>query len=384
MFLAGVLPGHPSMEQLNHLIRPLITCFCDGFSAGVWFTSTPLHPDGKLSRYAIIPVVADLLAARQLSGFAPHNHTNFCSLCTQKLGAIEELDYRNWRQRSVEEHREIATAWKEASTEAEQAHIYETYGVRWSELLRLPYWNPTEFVALDSMHLFYLGMLHRHCEQVWGMGAKYRDGLDGIAYDPDKKPPTPQELQDALKTLRTGSEAALLLGRDRLKLVWDDISKTSYPSWFSPAPSRVSATGTTSGMKADQWRSFGIVHLPISLINCWGHADPVSREYKILANLMDLVTAVRLASKRKLTPYRRALYRTHMHRYLETLLELFPGTTISPNQHLSLHWPDVAEKVGPSHATRCFAFEHNNFILQQIQTNHRVGEYPSVVSVNKP
>nr|VWO94193.1 STE/STE11/BCK1 protein kinase [Ganoderma boninense] len=615
MYLAGVLCGHPSQEQINHLLRPLVTCFRDSYFHGVWFTSTPLFSQGKLSRSAIIPMVADLLAARQMAGFAPHNHTNFCSLCTQKLGEIEELDYRNWARRSGEEHRKIAEQWRDAATEETQDEIYDTFGVRWSELLRLPYWDPTSFVALDSMHMFYLGDFQRHCEQVWGMGGKYRDGLDGIAYDPEKKPPTSHELKDAVKILRTGSEPALtglrtevlrtlckdnglrflkkrsrllevlvkfridqgwfdeqgrlivvnqeppppqssnhpprghsasattlpqaaltstdfgqlqqafetlyqgnktavsrlsiasiralcqallprsaqdwysmnkvdllrvvhqfrrengitddkdklipnapnavtaatlgdmavaedtlrhgsmtelrrlptltlialstqndiepsnharnktqaleqlqdyrvkngiereegglvrprnartrILGRDRMKHIWEDMSKTTYPSWFSPAPPRVSATGNSSGMKADQWRSYCCVHLPISLLDLWGSANSTSREYQILANFMDLVTSAKLVSKRHLTPNARATYRTHMHRYLVKLLELFPGTTISPNQHLSLHWPDVAEKVGPSHATRCFAFEHNNFLLQQIQTNHRVDD----------
>ena len=209
MFLAGVLPGHPSMEQINHLLRPLVTCFCNGYSRGVWFTSTPLHLNGKLARFAIVPVVADLLAARQMSGFAPHSSINFCSLCTQKLGDIEELDYRNWTQRSGEEHRRVAEEWRDATTEEEQNQIYEDHGIWWSELLRLPYWDATRMVALDSMHLFYLGNFQRHCEQVWGMGAKYRDGLDGIAYDPEKRPPTPQELKEGLKILRIGPDSLL-------------------------------------------------------------------------------------------------------------------------------------------------------------------------------
>nr|VWO97862.1 Uncharacterized protein [Ganoderma boninense] len=530
MYLAGVLCGHPSLEQINHLLRPLMSCFCRSYLHGVWFRSTPLHPSGKLSRSAIVPVVADLLAARQLAGFAPHNHTNFCSLCTQKLGDIEELDYRNWSHRSLEEHRRIAAEWRDAATEAAQDDIYDTHGIRWSELLRLPYWDPTKYVALDSMHMFYLGNFQRHCEQVWGMGGKYRDGLDGIAYDPEKKPPTSHELKNAVKILRAGSRAELaglrteilrtlckdyrlrfpkkrskllevlvkfrvdqgwfddqgnlvmpdevhsspqsilpelppqsavgvdvaqpqvvtsqtesdvlrkaldtlqngnktaltrlpaqavrvlcetllappaegwealnkaallnlihqyrrdqritddqdkllpkpprrntadglgemavaqdtlrhgsmtqlrrlptlllielsnenhissrqplnktqaleqlqdyrvkegieredgglvrprnartrILGRDRMKLIWDDMDNTTYPSWFSPAPPRVAATGTSAGMKADQWRSYCTVHLPISLLHWWGCSQESSREYRILVNFMDL------------------------------------------------------------------------------------------------
>ena len=173
---------------------------------------------------------------------------------------------------------------------------------------------------------------------------------------------------------RPRNKRTRILGTQRLGLVWDDMSLTTFPSWFSPAPSRVCAKSSTSGMKADQWRSFCTVHLPISLIFLWGSEPEDTREYQILANFMDLVTAIKLGSMRFQTAERRSLFRTHMHRYLKTLLELYPGASITANQHLCLHWPDIAANVGPAPATRTFAFENNNYILQQIKTNHKADE----------
>ena len=88
---------------------------------------------------------------------------------------------------------------------------------------------------------------------------------------------------------------------------------------------------------------------------------------------MDLVTAIKLGSMRYQTAERRSLFRTYMHRYLTKLMELYPGASITATHHLCLHWPDIAANVWPAPATRSFAFENNNYILQQINTNHKAG-----------
>ena len=136
---------------------------------GVWYTSTPSHPSGWLSRSVIVPVVADLVAARQMTGTAPHGQTHFCNFCTQELWQSEDLDYWSWESRTADEHRSIALRWRDAETESAQGSIWKTTGIRWTPLLELPYWDPTRFIALDTMHLFYLGCFERHCEMVWGM-----------------------------------------------------------------------------------------------------------------------------------------------------------------------------------------------------------------------
>ena len=52
--------------------------------------------------------------------------------------------------------------------------MFGEHGLRWSELLRLPYWDPTRYTLLDAMHNLFLGELHHHCLTLWGM--KTADG----------------------------------------------------------------------------------------------------------------------------------------------------------------------------------------------------------------
>lgn len=152
------------------------------------------------------------------------------------------------------------------------------------------------------------------------------------------------------------------------------MSRTRLPYWVSSAPPYVGST-RAGKLSADQWRSFCTIHLVVSLVRLWGASDPQSRHHKMLTNFMDLVTAVRLATMRSMTPDRIVQYQFHMTRYLTELLELYPDVGLSPNQHSSLHYPELLERFGPTHAWRCWAIERMNFKLQEIPTNMKFGAY---------
>ncbi|KAI8969510.1 hypothetical protein BD414DRAFT_402535, partial [Trametes punicea] len=70
---------------------------------------------------------------------------------------ISNLDRSSWPRRSREDHYHYARRWRDAESEVERKRLFDKYGVRWSELLRLPYWDPTRFSLLDAMHNLYLG-----------------------------------------------------------------------------------------------------------------------------------------------------------------------------------------------------------------------------------
>jgi hypothetical protein len=54
----------------------------------------------------------------------------------------------------------------------EQGFIFEMYGIRWSELWRLPYWDPTRMLVVNSMHCVLEGIVHYHCRHVLGLDTK--------------------------------------------------------------------------------------------------------------------------------------------------------------------------------------------------------------------
>ena len=145
------------------------------------------------------------------------------------------------------------------------------------------------------------------------------------------------------------------------------------PSELSPAPARIGSPGQGT-ISADEWRTFCTVNLVVTLVYLWGSLPEATRESRILHNFMDLIAAIEIASSRSITHGDTWEVQRRMYTYLQGILELFPGTTIGPYQHMCLgHLSQVLLNLGPAHGIWCFAFERANFVLQKIKTNNRIG-----------
>ncbi|TDL15213.1 hypothetical protein BD410DRAFT_817014 [Rickenella mellea] len=156
--------------------------------------------------------------------------------------------------------------------------------------------------------------------------------------------------------------------------IWSDMKITTLPRWLAPAPARTGDPAQGS-IHADQWRSFCTVSMVVTLIRLWGAFPSDDRRHAMLKNFMDLVTATKLASMRKLTDERVLAFENHYLTYLRDLLDLFPGIGLSPNQHLSWHLVRLLKGFGPTHSWRTFAVERWNYMLQRINTNRKFGAY---------
>lgn len=152
-----------------------------------------------------------------------------------------------------------------------------------------------------------------------------------------------------------------------------DMDRINRPSWQPNGP-RSPGQAKFGKFTAAQWRTFCLINLPVTVVRLWGNAAEGSNERRYLDNFMHLVTAVKLATMNRLTESRIQRYEYHIREYLSTLLELFPKTTITPYQHLSLHFSRQLRDFGPVHAWRCFAFERYNYLLQSLTTNNKFGE----------
>ena len=183
LFLAAVVPGpgEPSLHQINYVLSPLVDDLLKLYTDGIT-VQTPNHPGGRLVRVALGPLVCDLLASRQMAGFSSHSSTTFCPHCSLVLDEISNTDKSTWGVRDPDLLREQAEAWRDAESEATRDNLWKANGVRWTELQRLPYWEPSKFMTIDPMHLLFLGNLQRHCRKVWGMDDKLADGV-GATYD---------------------------------------------------------------------------------------------------------------------------------------------------------------------------------------------------------
>lgn len=194
IFLVSIIPGpkEPNVTQLNHLLKPMVDDFLQLWNPGVRFSRTAARRFGRVVKCAIVPVVCDLPALRKTAGFAGHAAHNFCSFCRVKKADIaDNFDLESWPRRDWEEHLCEAERWKNASSSSEREKVFKRHGLRWTELLRLPYWDPTRFTVLDSMHNLFLGEFQHHCRRVWGLSIK--------AGKKAKIPHSPQKQLEELK-----------------------------------------------------------------------------------------------------------------------------------------------------------------------------------------
>lgn len=174
MFLAGVIPGphEPLLSEISHYLAPLVEEFLLLWDPGVRFSRTASAPHGRLARAAIATVICDLPAARKVAGLVGHTSRDFfCSLCECPKWSIGQVNMC-FKRRDPAVLREQALAWRDADSSERKEQITKDYGVRWSELWRLPYWDPTKQLVVDPMHCLLLGLVHNHFANIFPLTFK--------------------------------------------------------------------------------------------------------------------------------------------------------------------------------------------------------------------
>jgi hypothetical protein len=182
MYLAGLIPeGEPSVDATNYIIDPLIYDMQVAYEQGTYFTRTHNYPTGRIIRSAIVPLIADTMGSKKVSGHCGHRGRYFCSRCRLPLSEIDNLDAATWPPGLTrEEHCRLAAEWLAAPTKAQQDKFVSSYGVRWSSLLRISYWQPSLWSVQDLVHIILLGVVPRHCRELLGLNLKGLDDEDEI------------------------------------------------------------------------------------------------------------------------------------------------------------------------------------------------------------
>ncbi|KDR78693.1 hypothetical protein GALMADRAFT_18818, partial [Galerina marginata CBS 339.88] len=164
-------PNEPSKTELNHYIRPVVNSFVASWERGVRFSRTAQHPEGLIATWAMAAAVNDLPAARQFSQCAGHSSHHYCSRCScygkDKHHRVD-VEHKDWEPKDVDDLRQKAEAWRTAPTRKIQEDLFSKNGLRWTELWRLPYWDPTKMLVVDSMHCLLEGLAQYHFRYVLG------------------------------------------------------------------------------------------------------------------------------------------------------------------------------------------------------------------------
>ena len=160
-----------------------------------------------------------------------------------------------------------------------------------------------------------------------------------------------------------------------------DIQRTILPTWLAATPIKF-GTSDHGTLKADEWRTVGLVRLCITLPRVWTHVD--ERHNQMLDNFIHLITAITIGNARQIVlssqdlpnvEYTTAeLYQYHLSSYLRGVVDLFPTAVIKPNMHLCYHAGDIFPLFGPVHSWRTNVCERYIGLLQNIPMNMRLGE----------
>ena len=175
VYLSGLIPGpqEPSVDATNHFVTPLINDLVVSYERGVYYSRTHCYPRGRTSRSAVVPVIADTMASKKVTGNCSHSANYFCSRCRLHRDSIGNLDPTSWPLGLTRsQHEMLAEKWRGAKSKTSQSSLFKEHGIRWSPLLLLPYWQPSAWTITEAVHVILLGLIPRHCRDLLGLNFK--------------------------------------------------------------------------------------------------------------------------------------------------------------------------------------------------------------------
>ncbi|MBW0526610.1 hypothetical protein O181_066325 [Austropuccinia psidii MF-1] len=124
---------------------------------GYHFSPTATSPSGSFIRFSILMAIGDVVEICKLIGFISHPGNHFCNFFTIHKAQIEEIGHQFHYTCSYQSHQ--STIAKSLWETPKQKAIFSEYGVRYSILEDLPYWEATRMANLDIMNNLILGIL---------------------------------------------------------------------------------------------------------------------------------------------------------------------------------------------------------------------------------
>lgn len=169
-------PNGPTVGRMIPFMELTVNELLEFWSPGVFFTRTYKYRSGRASKAMLIPLTADMLAARDAAGLTSATSTYFCVGCHLDMAHIEEFDASKWPQRSCSEHTKHANAWRDAPTEQQREKLVKQFGIRFTPLQRLIYWNIVRYILIEPMHALDLNLSQHHCRTLFRIDLKHPGG----------------------------------------------------------------------------------------------------------------------------------------------------------------------------------------------------------------
>ena len=163
VILGGIIPSLESEPKLHTCLDP-----CVDELNGLWkgiLLSTSLSPVPLRVVAALLCVAADIPATHKVCGFVGHSANRACSKCFKFFpgGFREKKDFSGFQQRSSwlkrdgVSHKRNREKLKTVKSQSEYGRLSSLYGVHYSALCKLEYFDCVWFHVIDPMHNLFLG-----------------------------------------------------------------------------------------------------------------------------------------------------------------------------------------------------------------------------------
>lgn len=335
ILIVGTIPGPREPKfTINTYLRPMVDELLDLWN-GIQLESNKSSLGIRTIRVALALISSDIPATRKVCGFYGFNALHGCSKCMKQFPKSSFVDPPNfsgfqrdtWPARDLKIHHAKALEAKNARTNAAREKIQGELGIRYSELLRLPYLDIIRCHLIDPMHNLYLGTA-KNVFSLWKANKILPEPLCA----------TIQQKMDSIIT----------------------------PSHLGRLPGKIATAGGFSGFTAEQWMIWTIVYSPFAL-----HEVLPPEHYEMWC----------LFSKSCSLLCRPFIHKTELATADELMIEfcirferIFGEACVTPNMHLHGHLRKCIEDVGPVYSFWCFSFERYNGILESFKKNWNAPE----------
>ena len=326
IIIVGIIPGPTEPKKnLNSYLMPLVYDLQEAWLHGIEVSD---HENTICVKLALSCVTCDIPATRKVCGFLSHNAALGCNMCLKKFNVKfgERTDHsgfnrEDWLPRTLEQHVTCIEKINKEVTKTGCQAAESQYGVRYSALLDLPYFDPLDCTAIDSMHNLFLGT-GKHIFGVWV-------DLDIL---------TKQNLKE-------------LEGKIKLFHVPHDVGRLpSHLSYYN-------------SFTANQWKNWITLYscvvlrniLPAEHFQCW----------KLFVRSCVLINSYCLRESDILSAD------LFLKQFCCEFARLYGPENCTFNMHLHLHLKKTLLDFGPAHASWCYAFERYNGLLGSYSTNNK-------------
>jgi len=197
------------------------------------------------------------------------------------------------------------------------------HGLRYSSLLKVPYFDAPRMLIVDPMHNLFLGSAKYVLQNIW--------------------------IERNIITNRQFNE------------IQDCVDKIIVPTGIGRIPYKINSG--FSCFTADQWKNWTLYYSLLVLhdildsehLECWRH----------------FVLACRILCHKILTTRELQLADALIMQFCKRTEQIYGKEVITPNMHMHAHLRSCIEDYGPLHSFWLYAFECYNGLLEKIPNNNR-------------